>query len=305
MKHALKSSTENMHGLLECEFASYANLLRQRYPERIIRNATVFESAICEFSRLGYIQLVDARREIPSDLPEFLVRTIKRMKRQPVWVPGPTPGRQSRHLRSDETIHKRKRSDVAAHSGQTAADVEEKVKGHAITIHPAVERFWGRPLSNPIDLEICRVLGWTRLAGKGRAKCWRLTAATQFYDGQIYRKGALPARGQLKVDEAVYDFLNRYQRRDLDPFLTRSEFRLRLMLTLVALEIDGFAVRRIDKNGTIYFNATELLSKFLLYHTDDDDDRGGHIPPVVRVNGELLWDCVDAEDEVAHVTPRH
>ena len=29
MKHALKSSTENMHGLLECDFAHYANLLRQ------------------------------------------------------------------------------------------------------------------------------------------------------------------------------------------------------------------------------------------------------------------------------------
>jgi hypothetical protein len=32
--------------------------------------------------------LVDARTGIPSDIPDFLVRTIKRAKHQPIWIPG-------------------------------------------------------------------------------------------------------------------------------------------------------------------------------------------------------------------------
>jgi hypothetical protein len=89
MKHALKRSiTENMHGLLECTFVDYANQLRASYPGRVIRNATVFASAVPEFARLGFIELVDARNGIPKDIPGFLVRTIKRARHQPIWIPG-------------------------------------------------------------------------------------------------------------------------------------------------------------------------------------------------------------------------
>src|ERR1700722_16559253 len=89
MKHALKNSIkENMHGLLECIFVDYANQLRANYPGRIIRNATVFASGVPEFARLGFIELVDARSGIPEDIPDFLVRTIKRAKYQPIWIPG-------------------------------------------------------------------------------------------------------------------------------------------------------------------------------------------------------------------------
>ena len=89
MKHALKNSIkENMHGLLECIFVDYANQLRANSPGRIIRNAKVFASGVPEFARLGFIELVDARSGIPEDIPDFLVRTIKRAKYQPIWIPG-------------------------------------------------------------------------------------------------------------------------------------------------------------------------------------------------------------------------
>jgi hypothetical protein len=89
MKHALKNSIkENMHGLLESSFVFYANQLRANYPGRTIRNAKVFASGVPEFARLGFIELVDARSGIPKDIPDFLVRTIKRAKYQPIWIPG-------------------------------------------------------------------------------------------------------------------------------------------------------------------------------------------------------------------------
>jgi hypothetical protein len=89
MKHPLKRSiTENMHSLLECTFVDYANQLRATYPGRIIRNAAVFVSGVPEFGRLGFIELVDARSGIPEGIPDFLVRTIKRAKHQPIWIPG-------------------------------------------------------------------------------------------------------------------------------------------------------------------------------------------------------------------------
>ena len=89
MKHALKNSTkDNMHGLLECIFVEYANQLRANYPGRIIRNAKVFASGVPEFARLGFIELVNARSGIPEGIPDFLVRTIKRAKHQPIWIPG-------------------------------------------------------------------------------------------------------------------------------------------------------------------------------------------------------------------------
>ena len=89
MKHALKNSIkDNMHGLLECIFVEYANQLRANYPGRIIRNAKVFASGVPEFARLGFIELVNARTGIPEGIPDFLVRTIKRAKHQPIWIPG-------------------------------------------------------------------------------------------------------------------------------------------------------------------------------------------------------------------------
>ena len=89
MKHAPKNSiTENMHGLLECTFADYANRLRANYPGQTIRNAVVFASGVPEFARLGFIELVDAKIRIPRGIPDFLVRTIKRAKHQPIWIPG-------------------------------------------------------------------------------------------------------------------------------------------------------------------------------------------------------------------------
>jgi hypothetical protein len=90
MRHALKNSiAENMYGLLESIFAEYANRLRANYPDRTIRNAAVFASGVPEFARLGLIELVDARTGIPEGIPDFLVRTIKRAKHQPIWIPGP------------------------------------------------------------------------------------------------------------------------------------------------------------------------------------------------------------------------
>ena len=89
MRHTLKNSiTENMHGLLECIFADYANQLRAKYPGRTIRNVAVLTSGVPEFARLGFIELVDARTGIPEGLPDRLVHTIKRAKHQPIWIPG-------------------------------------------------------------------------------------------------------------------------------------------------------------------------------------------------------------------------
>ena len=87
--HVLKKSIkENMHGLLECMFVDYANQLWSTHPERTIRNAEVFASGVLEFARRGFIELVDARTGIPEGIPAFLVRTIKRAKHQPIWIPG-------------------------------------------------------------------------------------------------------------------------------------------------------------------------------------------------------------------------
>ncbi len=80
---------ENMHALLECIFVDYANELRMKYPDQIIRNAAVFRSGVPEFARLGLIQLVDARKSIPEGIRERVVRTVKRAKHQPIWIPGP------------------------------------------------------------------------------------------------------------------------------------------------------------------------------------------------------------------------
>ena len=56
--------------------------------KRVIRNAAVFASAIPEFARLGYIELVDARKKIPEYISDDIAHRIKRTKHQPIWVPG-------------------------------------------------------------------------------------------------------------------------------------------------------------------------------------------------------------------------
>jgi hypothetical protein len=77
-----------MHPILECLFVAYANQLREKYPGRKIRNAAVFASGIPEFERFGYIELVNARTGIRKGIPEFLIGTIKRSRRQPIWIPS-------------------------------------------------------------------------------------------------------------------------------------------------------------------------------------------------------------------------
>jgi hypothetical protein len=78
-----------LYGYIYHILKAYAQRLRDEYPNLTIRNATVFESAIREFSRYGYIELVDGKRGIPAWLPDRLVRTIKRVKYKPIWMPGP------------------------------------------------------------------------------------------------------------------------------------------------------------------------------------------------------------------------
>ena len=79
MRNAVKNSIkENTHALLECIFVDYANLLRANYPGQTIRNAAVFVSGVPEFTRLGFIELVDARTGIRDGIPDFIVRRIKR-----------------------------------------------------------------------------------------------------------------------------------------------------------------------------------------------------------------------------------
>jgi hypothetical protein len=77
-----------MHAILECIFVDYANQLRAEYPGTKIRNAEVFASAIPEFERFGYIELVNLKTGMRKGIPEFLIDTIKRSKRQPIWIPS-------------------------------------------------------------------------------------------------------------------------------------------------------------------------------------------------------------------------
>ena len=89
MRHTLKNSiTENMHGLLECIFADYANQLRAKYPGRTIRNAAVFTSGVPEFARLGFIELVDARTEYLKEFRTVSFAQSSARKHQPISIPG-------------------------------------------------------------------------------------------------------------------------------------------------------------------------------------------------------------------------
>jgi hypothetical protein len=87
MRHRHNSPAENMHALLECVFVDYANQLRAEYPDRKIRNATVFASAIPAFAHFGYIELV-RKTNIPKGIPDFLINTIKRSKEDAIWIPS-------------------------------------------------------------------------------------------------------------------------------------------------------------------------------------------------------------------------
>lgn len=88
MKYHQYSPTANMHPILECMFVDYANQLREKYPGRKIRNTAVFASGIPEFERFGYIELVNAKTGIRKGIPEFLIGTIKRSRRLPIWIPS-------------------------------------------------------------------------------------------------------------------------------------------------------------------------------------------------------------------------
>ena len=89
-----------------------------------------------------------------------------------------------------------------------------------------------------------------------------------------------------------------HQRADLDPFLGRGkgEFHLRLILTLVYLELVG-CVLRTEVGGKIEFAATDDLADLWLYRPEDDEIDERNMRPVVRVNGQLVWDCQDGRDE--------
>ncbi len=88
MNNAETPIKENMFALLKYIFADYANQLRADYPSRTIRNATVLTSGVPALARLGYIELVDARKKIPEHVPDFLARRYRRARYQPIWIPG-------------------------------------------------------------------------------------------------------------------------------------------------------------------------------------------------------------------------
>ena len=62
-----------LYGLIHAILVLYAQRLRDEYPNLTIRNETVFESAIRELSRLGYIELVDGKRGIPAWVPDGMI----------------------------------------------------------------------------------------------------------------------------------------------------------------------------------------------------------------------------------------
>ena len=85
---AAMGQKQNLHALPKETLSMYARDLRAQYPNQTIRNTTVIDSAIREWSRFGYIELVDCRREIPAEIPGVLVRRLKRVRRHPIWIMG-------------------------------------------------------------------------------------------------------------------------------------------------------------------------------------------------------------------------
>jgi len=79
----------NLHGYVRAICMTYGMFLRQDYQGIKMRNEEMFGSAIAEMSRLGYIVIVEEKDDVHPWMPEGLVRTIKRVKRFPIWVPSP------------------------------------------------------------------------------------------------------------------------------------------------------------------------------------------------------------------------
>jgi len=80
-------ASQNLHALLKAIFSTYAADLRHRYKGHIVRNAAVFDAAIRECSRLGYIELVS--RNEAADVPDLIARILKRVRHFPIWIMGP------------------------------------------------------------------------------------------------------------------------------------------------------------------------------------------------------------------------
>jgi hypothetical protein len=68
-------------------FAMYARDLREEFPSRKIRNATVVQAAVQEFALRGLITLVKAHEAIPEWLPPGKVKLVKSKNGRPIWVP--------------------------------------------------------------------------------------------------------------------------------------------------------------------------------------------------------------------------
>jgi hypothetical protein len=87
MPEASPLPTHNMHAYLRSICMTYAQILREQ--DSGIRNETVYRSAISEMVRLGYAVLVKGRQNLYPGMPETLVETINRVRKFPIWVPGP------------------------------------------------------------------------------------------------------------------------------------------------------------------------------------------------------------------------
>src|SRR4051794_39894266 len=67
-------------------FLQYARDLREEHPSRDIRNKSVLESALREFSGRGLITLVTAE-DIPTWLPPGKMKLVRAKNGQPIWMP--------------------------------------------------------------------------------------------------------------------------------------------------------------------------------------------------------------------------
>jgi hypothetical protein len=73
------------HGYVWLICFEYASKLRQAYPGEKLRNDVMYNSAICEMARRGYIVLVEEKENIPQWMDQYWVRRIKRVKKFPIW----------------------------------------------------------------------------------------------------------------------------------------------------------------------------------------------------------------------------
>jgi hypothetical protein len=82
----------NKHGYVGAICMTYGMMLRGKYKGIKMRNEEIVGSAIGEMVRLGYIVLVEGKNDVHPWMPEQLVRTIKRVRHFPIWVPSPKMG---------------------------------------------------------------------------------------------------------------------------------------------------------------------------------------------------------------------